>query len=192
MVGDTSEKVAGYYAQALDLGAEMFHVGFLYSRKLIPPGTYLRLIDDLLNLQVSSDGPEIGFFHKYHAFGGNYKSAVGWRGYDCFDKGVYFSNDGIMTSCFIMYSRGFDVPHIKTEEFLSEDKSLFDLNRKYAADFFIRSREGRCLECSYYTLCMGGCPYFTARSETGTDYYCEVYKKIFEILLGGRHREVRV
>ncbi|MEW6587418.1 MAG: SPASM domain-containing protein [Nitrospirota bacterium] len=191
MVGDTPGKVAQYYEQALDIGAEMFHVGFLYSRRLIPPATYLRLIDDLLDLQVALDGPEIGFFHKSHAFGGDYKSAVGWRGYDCFDKGTYFSHDGIVTSCFIMYSLGFDVPHIRIEEFLSEDKSLFELNRKYVAEFFIRSRAGTCLECSYYTLCMGGCPYFTSRSETGVDYYCEVYKKIFGILLGRDHREVR-
>jgi radical SAM protein with 4Fe4S-binding SPASM domain len=190
MVGDTPEKVAGYYAQALDLGAEMFHLGFLYSRKLIPPATYLRLIDDLLDLQVSLDGPEIGFFHKSQACGGDFKSAVGWRGYDCFDKGMYFSNDGIVTPCFIMYSLGFDIPHIKIGEFLSEDTDIFGLNRKYAAEFFIRSREGKCLECPYYTLCMGGCPYFTARSETGIDYYCEVYKRIFETLLGRNHREV--
>lgn len=190
MISDTPEKLAGYYAQALDLGADMFHIGFLYSEELIPPDMYLRLLDDLLTLQVSLNGPEIGFFHKSHAFGGNYKTAVGWRGYDCFDKGVYFSHDGIVTSCYIMHSQGFGVPYIRIEEFLSGDRNLFDLNRKYASDFFIRSRPRKCLECSYYTLCMGGCPYFTARSEEGIDYYCKVYKNIFEILLGTTQKEV--
>ncbi len=190
MITDTSETVARYYNQALDLGADVFHLGFLYSDELIPPDMYIRLIDDLMTLQVMLRGPEIGFFHKSQAFGGNYKTAVGWRGYDCFDKGIYFSHDGIVTSCYIMHSRGLEVPSITVEEFLSGDKSLLALNAKYAADFFIRHRPQECLECRYYTLCMGGCPYFSARSGSGIDYYCGVYKKIFEILLGSANKEV--
>ena len=47
--------------------------------------------------------------------------------------------------------------------------------------FFIRGRPG-CLDCEYYPLCMGGCPFFSLFGEGGKDIYCSVYRKIFEIL----------
>lgn len=187
---DTPEHVARYYSQAADLGAEMFHVGFLYSESLIPPSTYLRLLDYLLDLQEKQQGPRIGFFHKANLYAGNPKCAVGWRAFDCFDKGVYFSHDGVMTSCYIMYSRGYPVPHVRTSDFLEGNATLFDANRDFIASEFIRAKRHTCQPCEYYTLCMGGCPYFTSRSENGVDYYCQVYKKIFRLLLAEIQSEV--
>jgi radical SAM protein with 4Fe4S-binding SPASM domain len=108
---------------------------------------------------------------------------VGWRAYDCFTKGAYISHDGIVTSCFIMLTRGHDVPHIKTDEFLSGARDIESLNAQYVREFFFVTRPAKCLDCEYYALCMGGCPYFTIRSGQNVDYYCSTYKKIFKTLL---------
>jgi radical SAM protein with 4Fe4S-binding SPASM domain len=180
---DTKDDLENFYLRALEVGASSFHMGFLYAQNLIDPALYISLFDHLLFLRDKYNGPEIGFLHNVKRFGGNPACSVGWRAYDCFTKGMYLSHDGIVTSCFIMLNKGYDVPYIRIEDFLSGESDIEALNAEYVRKFFFATRSSKCLDCEYYALCMGGCPYFTMRSADNVDYYCSTYRRIFEVLL---------
>jgi radical SAM protein with 4Fe4S-binding SPASM domain len=180
---DTKHDLENYYLTALDAGASCFHMGFLYAENLIDPNLYISFFDELLFLRDKYNGPEIGFLHNINKFAGNPTCSVGWRAYDCFTKGMYISHDDIVTSCFIMLKKGYDVPYIRTQDFLSGETDIESLNAAYVRQFFFATRPPKCLDCEYYALCMGGCPYFTARSADNVDYYCNTYRRIFEELL---------
>jgi len=178
-IQDTEADVEQYYIKARDLGAMRFHMGFLYADELIPPDIYIRFIDKLVSLEAIHTTPKIGFFSEKEKYSGKLKSAVGWRAYDCFTRGLYFAQNGIVTSCYIMLSRGMDVPIMTVEDFLNGAGDPNVLNKDFVPEFFLHKTGSACSECDYYSLCVGGCPYFTKRSQTGQDYYCDVYKKIF-------------
>jgi radical SAM protein with 4Fe4S-binding SPASM domain len=180
---DTEADLEDFYLMAMDAGAEVFHLDFLYAQNPIPPGFYLKAIDKILQLQERRRGPKLGFFQREDYFS-NYRTSVGWRAYDCFTGGGHFSPEGVFTSCYILYRQRGEkaVPWMKTHEFLEGKSSITSLNEKFIRDFFIRGRPGVCLDCEYYPLCMGGCLFFSLFGEGGKDIYCSVYRKIFEIL----------
>jgi radical SAM protein with 4Fe4S-binding SPASM domain len=180
--GDTEIDLEDFYLMAMDAGAEIFHLDFLYAQNPIPPGFYLMAIDKILHLRESRKGPELGFFRgKISSL--HHRVSAGFRAYDCFKGGGYFSMEGVFTSCYILYRqlRGLGVPWMKTHQFLQSKCSITSMNDRFIRDFFIKGRPG-CLDCEYYPLCMGGCPFFSLFGEGGKDIYCPIYRKIFEIL----------
>lgn len=179
-IDDTERDVAQYYAMAQDLGADVFHIGFLYDENLLPEDVYLRMLDEVTRRHALYGGPDIGFFSKCQKSGDPYR-AVGWRAYDCFSK-MYYIYGNEVTSCYILKSLGYDVPRTDIDTFLkSEDMGW--LNKEFIGEFFFGQLSGKCKDCEYQSLCMGGCPYFTARSKEKKDVYCNVYKRIFKELL---------
>jgi len=173
---DDLEKLKMFYLQARDIGADTFHMGFLYGN-ILAADVYLDAIDRLLRLKEIYAGPEIGFFDKVQSFNGNPYAAVGWRAYDCFTKAFYFCGD-VITSCYILYKAGYNVPTTNIETFLNSE-NIEQLNDDFIRSFFIKRGLRECGDCEYYSICMGGCPYFVWESNTKKDPYCEVYKKVF-------------
>jgi len=172
---DNEDTIERFYSIAQDIGAEVFHIGFLYDDiELIPPDVYNRAIDKVFSLQTKYGKPVCGFTpvkdNIYHS--------VGWRAYDCFTKCRYVC-DGEITSCYILKSKGFDVPSIKIDDFIEGRADIVSMNDSYISSFFLSGRTNECYECEHFPLCMGGCPYFVHRSSNiNIDAYCSVYKKI--------------
>jgi radical SAM protein with 4Fe4S-binding SPASM domain len=183
-VSDTHEDLDRFYLRAQRLGANTFHVGFLYSDEPIPAAHYINTIDHLLSLQMRHGMPRIGFFPKNDYSSTKVQNALGWRAYDCFTKGAYISLDGIITSCHMTYNAGIGVPSISLEQFFNDRSlSIPSLNADFISSFYFRNRPQECYGCDKFSLCMGGCPHFSNKSPHSKDIYCQVYRHILNNLL---------
>lgn len=173
---DKKEDIEKYFKIASDIGAEVFHVGFLYDdENLLSPRTYIETLRHVEDLQSKYGMPEIGYRDK----GENIYHRVGWRAYDCFTKCIYIC-EGIITSCYILYSRGYPVPFVNMDDFIDGEADIVNMNNNFIHSFFLEDRIEKCFDCEHYSLCMGGCPYFTWKSKSNIDIYCGVYKEIFK------------
>lgn len=179
---DSQKEYKKYYLLASDAGAKIFHIGFLYPSQhygLLSAKKYIETIEAFCNLQAKHGGPEVGFF-AVDSFKPN--EAFGWRAFDCFRKGLYVSADGLVSSCAAdtFAPQKINVPVTTVREFFNNPEQLFEQNRKFVEENFFKVSK-KCLNCNYYSFCLGGCPYFRSFSENGVDIYCEVYKFIFSL-----------
>jgi radical SAM protein with 4Fe4S-binding SPASM domain len=172
--GDTDKTIEHFYFIARDIGASVFHVGFLYNDyNLLHPDIYIRAINKVFDLQSKYKSPVCGF----HKDTDNIYHSIGWRAYDCFTKGAYIC-EGIITPCYILYSKGYKVPSVTVRDYLEGRVDIKTISKDFVNSFFF-NRPTKCTDCEYYVLCMGGCPYFLWKSGGNIDIYCDVYRLIF-------------
>lgn len=182
-IDDTKANLEFFYKVAVDSGAKVFYFGFLYPSKkvaLIPAEKYLELIDELLNINYKLGGLEIALFSKTAV---KPNENFGFRAFDCFKSGVFISPTGIVNSCPVIdnsFKSKYPVPETELEQFLKYPQVFYADNLRFMRNCFIKQLNKKCLDCVYYSFCMGGCPYFRCFSQDNIDIYCEVYKRIFE------------
>ena len=173
------DDVETYYRKAADIGADRFHLGFVYEH-ILPADFYIRTLERLCRIGQMNDGPEIGFFGS-DVTG---RDMRGWTGFSCFTSGVFISPDSVMTSCVPLYLKNpGDVPHMTVEAFLDRDDTFDKFNGEFIRKVFFQNIPGECVGCPYHPHCMRGCPYFSAIGG-GKDIYCSVYREIFKFQLG--------
>lgn len=177
---DRDDDIRRYYQIAADVGADSFHMGMLYDHTLLPVELYIRAYDILRECAVAG-GPDLGFLPKNIDPLLPPDGYVGWRAFDCFQRGMYVFGERV-TSCYICRSYGIECPSMLLEDLIA-GKTLADMNTDYVGKFF-HSPKGQCEDCGYYGLCKGGCPFFTAKNGGTIDAYCEFYKRIFADLYG--------
>lgn len=185
-LNDNYETCEKFYLIAVEIGAKVFHIGFLYPLKdfkLLPPRKYLELIDIFYNLYDKYSGPQIGYFSSDVL---KPTENFGFRAYECFRSGLYILPTKKVTSCVIFHlidNIKIKNPMINLDDFLKNYEKFYNKNLEFIKKEFFDNLNYKCLSCKYYPYCMGGCPYFKQFSQDGTDIYCEVYKKIFEIFI---------
>lgn len=182
---DSFKEYETYYLMAMDIGVDVFHIGFLYpsaNKKLISPSKYLEILEAFYSLDEKYNKRIVAYFKDVSL---KPTDNFGFRAYDCFRGGIYLSADGKVSSCMIgeITAKRIGIPFTSFNDFMQNPTNFFELNLKFIKKEFLSIQNNECLVCEYYTYCMGGCPYFRSFSGGGKDIYCSVYKKIFELYI---------
>ncbi len=191
---DSKEFLRYCFEVAKGIDASVFHLGVLYTNKpeeIVPASKMIELF--YLALELSEEYEiELGFW------GGEVEGFyyldenVGWSAFNCFNNGFYIRSDGSMSSCTIIeeYAQAFIRPQSIDMTFLSnaDYHKIKGVNMDFINTVFLKPHPD-CLECNYYPLCKGGCPFFRYLGR-GKDIYCFYYRVILDTLLKRERRRL--
>lgn len=184
---DTYEFLDYCFSVAKQIDARIFHLGVLYTNnpdEIIPASKMIELFYYAKELSQKY-GIELGFFDKQLRGSQYLEEKVGWSAFNCFNNGFYLKPNGRLSSCTIIeeYAKDFKQPvSVNMREVVFYDyQRIKEINKDFINSVFLNPHP-ECLECNFYPLCKGGCPFFRYLGK-GKDIYCSYYKTIFSELL---------
>lgn len=159
------------------IDAKIFHLGVLYTsnyEEIVPAQKMIELLDIAIELAEVYD-ITLGVFEGLDGYSSD---NIGWNAFSCFNNGAYVKSNGEITSCTILQKlTDIKVPTGDIRSLKEFDYLKFKgVNKGFIEDMFLKP-SSECLECDYYPLCKGGCPFFRYLG-SGKDIYCSFYKKL--------------
>ncbi len=182
---DNYDTMNVYFNFAKEIGAYAFHLGMYYpdlkkGEKPISVEKMIELLEIAIELEKKYDLP-LGFFREKQI-----EHNLGWTAFYCFDKGFYIQPNGIVTSCPIIDANieNYNILNkVKLDEFVKmSNEEVLKINEEIQKTFYMQRYDPECISCKYYTLCKGGCPFFTYIGN-GHDIYCKYYKRVFDEII---------